>query len=95
MNPFGMDRNQVGKKKFFLRRTWLAIAQSIETPQEPFVELVLMMGWLYVHSNINNRQNIMETVSEGFTLYKRPPNGRYYARYSRAAAGVFGHLRPR
>ncbi|WP_157946932.1 tyrosine-type recombinase/integrase [Thalassobius sp. I31.1] len=24
----------------------------------------------------------MDAVSEGFTLYKRPPNGRYYARYS-------------
>ncbi|MGC1495418.1 MAG: tyrosine-type recombinase/integrase [Sulfitobacter sp.] len=24
----------------------------------------------------------METASEGFTLYKRPPNGRYYMRYS-------------
>lgn len=40
------------------------------------------MGWLYACGNTNRGQQQMDTVSEGYTLYQRPPNGRYYVQYS-------------
>ena len=41
-----------------------------------------MMRWLYAKGDINHRQIKMDPVSEGYTLYRRPPNGRYYVQYS-------------
>ncbi len=50
--------------------------------EKAFLELVLLVGWLYADSNINHRQIEMDPVSEGYTLYQRPTNGRYYVRFS-------------
>lgn len=57
-------------------------SQPSETPQETLLELVPLVRWHYAKCSSTNGRYLMETPSEGFTLYQRPPNGRYYMRYS-------------
>lgn len=71
-----MRTNRGGKSVLFLfvSITWIA--------EKALLELVLLVRWLYADGNINHRQIKMDPVSEGYTLYQRPPSGRYYVQYS-------------